>query len=163
MPGASAARRGQQPPGKLLPAVRQLLWWGLVVLGRVAKGHAAGDTPIDTVMTPQPDTMPATATVLEALHQLQYGGYRHVPVVGDGGEPQVARSHSGRRERGHKEEKPHKKERGHKKKGAKEGAGGALSDTDHDGESRSISQSVTQSQSLTHNSLPTLVTHMPIA
>ena len=85
------------------------------------------------------------------------------PLLGDGGEPQVARSHSGRRERGHKEEKPHKKERGHKKKGAKEGAGGALSDTEHDGESRSISQSVTQSQSLTHNSLPTLVTHMPIA
>ena len=35
------------------------------------------------VMTPNPDTMPSSATVLQALHQLQYGGYRNLPVVSD--------------------------------------------------------------------------------
>lgn len=45
-----------------------------------------GQTPIGELMTPKPDTMPGSATVLQALHQLQYGGYRNVPVVGESGE-----------------------------------------------------------------------------
>jgi CBS domain-containing protein len=53
----------------------------------VAKGLGGETTPVDTIMTRAPDTMPSTATVLQALHQLQYGGYRNVPVVGSAGEP----------------------------------------------------------------------------
>ena len=52
----------------------------------VAKGMGGEATQVDAIMTRSPDTMPATATVLQALHQLQYGGYRNVPVVGDQGE-----------------------------------------------------------------------------
>ena len=39
------------------------------------------------VMTASPDVMPGSATVLQALHQMQLGGYRNVPVVSDAGEP----------------------------------------------------------------------------
>ena len=45
-----------------------------------------GQTPIGELMTRKPDTMLGSATVLQALHQLQYGGYRNVPVVGESGE-----------------------------------------------------------------------------
>ena len=38
-------------------------------------------------MTRSPDCMPSSATVLQALHQLQYGGYRNVPIVDDAGQP----------------------------------------------------------------------------
>ena len=36
---------------------------------------------VDAIMTRNPDCMEASSTVLQALHQLQYGGYRHVPVT----------------------------------------------------------------------------------
>ena len=52
----------------------------------VAKGLPPS-TEVEAVMTPQPDTMPGTATVLQGLHQLQYGGYRNLPVVSPSGEP----------------------------------------------------------------------------
>ena len=38
-------------------------------------------------MTPKPDSMPAAGTALQALHQLQCGGYRNLPVVSPGGAP----------------------------------------------------------------------------
>ena len=37
----------------------------------VGKGMAAADVTIESVMTRSPDTMPSSATVLQALHQLQ--------------------------------------------------------------------------------------------
>lgn len=40
--------------------------------------------PVGAIMTRNPDCMEASSTVLQALHQLQYGGYRHVPVVSAG-------------------------------------------------------------------------------
>ena len=43
-------------------------------------------TPIEDVMTRAPDTMNGSASVLQALHQLQYGGYRNVPVIGESSE-----------------------------------------------------------------------------
>ena len=52
----------------------------------VARGLPLDSTVAADVMTPAPDTMDASATVLAALHQLQYGGYRHVPVVDASGE-----------------------------------------------------------------------------
>ena len=53
----------------------------------VATGAVPTATTVQKVMTASPDTMPSTATVLEALHQLQYGGYRNVPVLSPSGEP----------------------------------------------------------------------------
>jgi CBS domain-containing protein len=53
----------------------------------VAKGLPAASTPVDDIMTRSPDTMTSSSTVLQALHQLQYGGYRNVPVVTESGEP----------------------------------------------------------------------------
>ena len=53
----------------------------------VAKGRSAADVTVETLMTRAPDTMPATASVLQALHQLQYGGYRNIPVLGTEGAP----------------------------------------------------------------------------
>ena len=53
----------------------------------VAKGKRASEVRLEDVMTRSPDTMTATASVLEALHQLQYGGYRNVPVLSETGEP----------------------------------------------------------------------------
>ena len=53
----------------------------------VGRGLPAQTTSVSTLMTRAPDTMPASATVLQALHQLQYGGYRNVPVISERGEP----------------------------------------------------------------------------
>ena len=57
-----------------------------VLLRVVAKGLHAATTTVEEVMTPAPDVLPGTATVLQALHQMQVGGYRNVPVVSASGE-----------------------------------------------------------------------------
>jgi CBS domain-containing protein len=36
---------------------------------------------VDKVMTRDPDTLPATATVAYAMHKMSVDGYRHVPLV----------------------------------------------------------------------------------
>merc|ERR1712087_522458 len=53
----------------------------------VAKGLSASETCVSTLMTKQPDTIPGSATVLQALHQLQLGGYRNLPVLSADGQP----------------------------------------------------------------------------
>ena len=53
----------------------------------VAAGLSADTTTVQTVMTPQPDTMAPSDSVLDALRQLQGSGYRNVPVVSSSGEP----------------------------------------------------------------------------
>mmetsp|Transcript_28861 Transcript_28861/g.47837 ORF Transcript_28861/g.47837 Transcript_28861/m.47837 type:complete len:555 (+) Transcript_28861:151-1815(+) len=53
----------------------------------VAAGLPASSTRVHAVMTPQPDTMVPSASVLDALRQLQGSGYRTVPVVTGKGEP----------------------------------------------------------------------------
>ena len=58
-----------------------------VLFKLVALGLPADATPISHVMTPSPDVMPSSATVEQALLQLQYGGYRAVPVVSAAGAP----------------------------------------------------------------------------
>lgn len=42
-----------------------------VLLRVVARGRSAAATSVEDVMTPAPDVMPGTATVLQALHQMQ--------------------------------------------------------------------------------------------
>ena len=50
----------------------------------LAEGKSAARTKLAEVMTREPDTMPLDKTAIEALRLMEYGRYRHVPVV-DGG------------------------------------------------------------------------------
>ena len=53
----------------------------------VARELPPRDTPVSELMTPAPHTLPASASVLDALAQLQGSGYRTVPVLCASGEP----------------------------------------------------------------------------
>ena len=50
----------------------------------VAAGLNPEQTPIDAVMTRDPETIAPDALAIEALRQMQEGGYRHLPVVEQG-------------------------------------------------------------------------------
>ncbi len=41
----------------------------------------AYDAPVRHVMTPRPTTIQADATILEAMHLMDRGNYRHLPVM----------------------------------------------------------------------------------
>src|SRR5262249_20076212 len=43
--------------------------------------------PVRQVMTRNPATIPAKATVAEAIRSMSEGGYRHLPMVDDSGRP----------------------------------------------------------------------------
>lgn len=45
------------------------------------------EAPIRDVMTPEPDCLPASASLAFALNRMSVEGYRHIPVVGEGDEP----------------------------------------------------------------------------
>jgi CBS domain-containing protein len=47
----------------------------------LAEGRNAARTTLGEVMTPNPDTLPPRANAIEALHLMQNGGFRHVPMV----------------------------------------------------------------------------------
>lgn len=55
-----------------------------VVFRVVAAGIDPGSAPIASVMTPNPDTIESGDDVMSALHRMQEGRYRHLPVVEDG-------------------------------------------------------------------------------
>lgn len=42
------------------------------------------DRPISQFMTPQPDTLETNDKIAFALHKMNVGGYRHVPILFDG-------------------------------------------------------------------------------
>ena len=46
-----------------------------------------GDKPISQYMTKNVQTLPSTAKVAFALHLMDLGGYRHVPIVNEHGRP----------------------------------------------------------------------------
>jgi CBS domain-containing protein len=50
----------------------------------LAEGRSAHTTHLGDVMTPNPDTLPVSASAIDALHLMSDGGYRHVPVVHEG-------------------------------------------------------------------------------
>jgi len=43
-----------------------------------------GDRPIANYMTPSPQTLEITDKIAFALHRMDVGGYRHIPVLTDG-------------------------------------------------------------------------------
>ena len=55
------------------------------VLKRVVTHPETWDQAVETVMTEAPDTIRASATAGEALHMMEDGHYRNVPVVNDKG------------------------------------------------------------------------------
>jgi len=50
----------------------------------LAEGMSAARTKLAAVMTRDPDTMPPGKSAIEALRLMEYGRYRHVPIVNDG-------------------------------------------------------------------------------
>src|SRR5262245_28305680 len=55
------------------------------VLKRVVTHPETWDQPVETVMTESPDTIRTNATAGEALHMMEEGHFRNVPVVNDKG------------------------------------------------------------------------------
>jgi CBS domain-containing protein len=55
------------------------------LLTKVAGLHASfGDLTVQQFMTAQPETVTATDTLAFALHKMDVGGYRHLPVLSEG-------------------------------------------------------------------------------
>lgn len=58
------------------------------VLKKVASAPAAlWEQPITDIMTPEPDTLPPTATAGDALRLMEAKRFRNVPIVNDKGTP----------------------------------------------------------------------------
>lgn len=57
------------------------------VLTRVVFRNATNSQKVDAVMTPDPETLQANATIAFALNMMSVGGYRHIPVVDRTGRP----------------------------------------------------------------------------
>jgi CBS domain-containing protein len=58
------------------------------VLRKVAgSGLDLGTTAVEQVMTPNPDSLPPTASIAYALRKMSEEGYRHVPLVSSDGSP----------------------------------------------------------------------------
>jgi CBS domain-containing protein len=52
------------------------------VLMRVnVEAAAMSDRPISTIMTPNPESLQATDKIAFALHRMNVGGYRHIPIL----------------------------------------------------------------------------------
>ncbi|MBY0523193.1 MAG: CBS domain-containing protein [Gemmataceae bacterium] len=49
-----------------------------------ADGDSYRALPVKEFMTPNPETLTTDATLAYALHKMDVGGYRHLPVVRDG-------------------------------------------------------------------------------
>jgi CBS domain-containing protein len=56
-------------------------------VNRVVAAGVDPSRPVETVMSPAPRTVRRSASVQAAVELMASGGYRHLPVTGDGGEP----------------------------------------------------------------------------
>lgn len=52
-------------------------------------GGADWDVPVESVMTPNPVTIPLEASIGTAIHKMCVGGYRRLPVVDAAGSPKL--------------------------------------------------------------------------
>ena len=71
--GSAGAAAGSTCAGVLTPKD--------VLYRVVARGLDPAQTQVSQVMTPSPDCILSSATILDALHQLQGAGYRQLPVL----------------------------------------------------------------------------------
>ncbi len=56
------------------------------LMGLNTEASALGDRPVSGFMTAEPETLEPTAKVVFAVQRMDVGGYRHIPIVGEGGE-----------------------------------------------------------------------------
>jgi CBS domain-containing protein len=56
-------------------------------VNRVVAAGVDASLPVERVMTPGPKVINRNSTVQAAVEMMELGGYRHLPVVGDRGEP----------------------------------------------------------------------------
>lgn len=55
------------------------------IAGRlVAEEKSPGETLVEAIMTPKPETIGPKSTAMDALQRMQEGGFRHLPVEDDG-------------------------------------------------------------------------------
>lgn len=55
------------------------------VLMKVLDRHLDAGTPVDAIMTPDPQTLTVEAFLWEALAMMEQGHYRHIPLVDENG------------------------------------------------------------------------------
>ena len=55
------------------------------VLNKVSIDLSNMDRPVSELMTRSPDTISRRDSIAYAMHAMDLGGYRHVPIVNDGG------------------------------------------------------------------------------
>jgi CBS domain-containing protein len=81
--------RMQEGRGDCVLVIRDERLVGIVterdILMKVLGRDTNLDRPVDELMTPNPGTLPATATVREALAAMDGGGYRNLPLVDEKG------------------------------------------------------------------------------
>jgi CBS domain-containing protein len=81
--------RMQEGRGDCVLVIRDDRLVGIVterdVLMKVLGREMNLDRPVDELMTPNPGTLPAEATVHEALAAMDEGGYRNLPLVDERG------------------------------------------------------------------------------
>lgn len=58
------------------------------VLNRVSENPRVMDRPVQEFMTKTPTTATMEDSIAYALHAMDLGGYRHLPIVNGGGKPQ---------------------------------------------------------------------------
>jgi len=56
------------------------------VLTRILGQGVDGNRPVSDLMTAQPHTLPAEATLLEAMAQMESGHYRNLPLIDEAGQ-----------------------------------------------------------------------------
>ena len=56
-------------------------------VNRVVAAGADASVPVEQVMTANPRVVRRSATIQAAVEMMETGGYRHLPVVGEAGEP----------------------------------------------------------------------------
>jgi CBS domain-containing protein len=78
-------RRMQERRGDCVLVMRDERLVGIIterdILMKVLGRDTSLDRPVEEVMTPNPGTLPAEATVREALQTMDKGGYRNLPLV----------------------------------------------------------------------------------
>ena len=58
------------------------------VLNRLSSDLSQQDRPISEFMTPNPETITRQDSIAFALHAMDLGGYRHIAMVDESGNPQ---------------------------------------------------------------------------
>ena len=59
------------------------------VLNRISENPGVMDRPVSEFMTKSPTTITLEDSIAYALHAMDLGGYRHLPVVGGDGKPRA--------------------------------------------------------------------------